>query len=198
MIETFQIQRYQAPRPDVDSTMTESDSPIPDIIAPGLDALFVGFNPGTRSGLLGHNYAGRGNQFWRLLAESGLTPRLLRPEEDRLLPEFGLGSTNLVARPTPSAADLSRAELRGGVPRLRALVARFQPRVVAYTGKGVYLAAANRDRAEWGVQPDSLFDGPVDVVLPSPSGLARLPFEEKLRWFREVKRAVNAEVDTRR
>lgn len=178
--------------------MTDSEGPIPDIIARGLDVLFVGFNPGTRSGLLGHNYAGRGNQFWKLLAESGLTPRLLRPEEDRLLPAFGLGSTNLVARATPSAADLSRAELRGGVPRLRALIVEFQPRVIAYTGKGVYLAAADRDRADWGVQPDSLFGGPVDVVLPSPSGLARLPFEEKLRWFREVKRVVSAEVDTRR
>ena len=178
--------------------MTDSEGPIPDIIALGLSALFVGFNPGTRSGQLGHNYAGRGNQFWKLLAEAGLTPRLLRPEEDRLLPEFGLGSTNLVARATPSAADLSRAELRAGAPRLRALVAEFRPRVIAYTGKGVYLAAADRDRAEWGVQPDSLFDGPVDVVLPSPSGLARLPFSEKLRWFCEVKRVIDAEVDTRR
>ncbi|CAO3380151.1 mismatch-specific DNA-glycosylase [Azospirillum argentinense] len=178
--------------------MTDSKGPIPDIIAPGLDALFVGFNPGTRSGRLGHNYAGPGNQFWKLLAEAGLTPRLLRPEEDRLLPEFGLGSTNLVARATPGAADLSRAELRGGVPRLRALVAEFRPRVIAYTGKGVYLAAADRARAEWGVQPDRLFDGPVDVVLPSPSGLARLPFAEKLRWFREVRRVIDAEVDTRR
>jgi len=168
-----------------------AEGPIPDIVASNLDALFVGFNPGTRSGALGHNYAGRGNQFWRLLAAAELTPRLLRPEEDRLLPEFGLGSTNLVARATTSAADLSRAELRSGVPRLRALVADIRPRVVAYTGKGVYLAAADLDRAEWGVQPTSLFDGPIDVVLPSPSGLARLPFEEKLRWFREVRRVID-------
>ncbi len=171
--------------------MEPSEGPVPDIVTPGLDALFVGFNPGTRSGALGHNYAGRGNQFWRLLAEAGLTPRLLRPEEDRLLTSFGLGSTNLVARATASAADLSRAELRGGVPRLRALVAKVRPRVIAYTGKGVYLAAADLDRAEWGVQPTSLFDGAVDVVLPSPSGLARLPFAEKLRWFCEVRKAID-------
>ncbi|MCW2244205.1 mismatch-specific DNA-glycosylase [Azospirillum canadense] len=171
--------------------MEPSEGPIPDIVAPNLDVLFVGFNPGTRSGALGHNYAGRGNQFWRLLAEAGLTPRLLRPEEDRLLPEFGLGSTNLVARATTSAADLSRAELRGGVPRLRALVAELRPRVIAYTGKGVYLAAADVDWAEWGMQPTSLFNGPIDVVLPSPSGLARLPFAEKLRWFCEVRRVID-------
>ncbi|WP_448207391.1 mismatch-specific DNA-glycosylase [Azospirillum sp. sgz302134] len=171
--------------------MNPCEGPIPDIVAHDLHALFVGFNPGTRSGALGHNYAGRGNQFWRLLAASGLTPRLMQPEEDSRLPEFGLGSTNLVARATPSAADLSRAELRGGVPRLRALVAEFRPRIIAYTGKGVYLAAADRDRADWGVQDTSLFGSPIDVVLPSPSGLARLPFEEKLRWFREVKRLID-------
>ncbi|NYZ15988.1 mismatch-specific DNA-glycosylase [Azospirillum sp. RWY-5-1] len=163
-----------------------------DILAPGLDILFVGFNPGVRSGATGHNYAGPGNQFWRLLAAAGLTPRLLTPEEDGRLPEFGLGSTNLVARVTPGAADLSRAELRAGVPRLAELVRAFGPRAIAYTGKGVYLAASGKAEAPWGPQPDSLFGGPLDVVLPSPSGLARLPFEEKLRWYRTLRAVVPA------
>ena len=160
-----------------------AEQPIPDIVAPGLRVLFCGFNPGTRSGAIGHNYAGRGNQFWRLLAESGLTPRPLAPEEDRTMLRFGLGSTNLVARATPSAADLTRAELRAGAGPLRALVEAYRPRIVAYTGKGVYLAAAGIDRAEWGEQPAGLFDGVIDFVVPSPSGLARLPYAEKLRWF---------------
>ncbi|WP_247878164.1 mismatch-specific DNA-glycosylase [Azospirillum sp. TSO22-1] len=152
-------------------------------MAPGLRVLFCGFNPGTRSGAIGHNYAGRGNQFWRLLADSGLTPRLLAPEEDRTMLQYGLGSTNLVGRATPSAADLSRAELRAGVGPLRALVETNRPRIVAYTGKGVYLAAAGLGQAAWGEQPVGLFDGVVDFVVPSPSGLARLPYAEKLRWF---------------
>ncbi|HYG84868.1 MAG TPA: mismatch-specific DNA-glycosylase [Azospirillum sp.] len=168
--------------------MEAEAQPVPDILAPGLRVLFCGFNPGTRSGALGHNYAGRGNQFWRLLAASGLTPRQLAPEEDRSIVQWGLGSTNLVSRATPSAADLSRAELRGGVPRLRRIVDEVRPRVVAYTGKGVYLAASGLDRAEWGEQPTSLFAGVVDFVVPSPSGLARLPFEEKLHWFRTLAR----------
>ena len=96
-----------------------------------------------------------------------------------------------MARTTAAAADLDRGELRAGVPRLKALIAGIRPRIVAYTGKGVYLAAADRDRAEWGVQPAGLFEGAIDVVLPSPSGLARLPFAEKLRWFREVRRLID-------
>ncbi|MGF7178098.1 mismatch-specific DNA-glycosylase [Azospirillum doebereinerae] len=170
-----------------DPTLPDPEGPLPDIVAPGLDCLFVGFNPGLRSGALGHHYAGRGNQFWRLLAAAGLTPRPMRPEEDRSLPDVGLGSTNLVARATASAAELSRAELRGGLPRLARIVAVVRPAVLAYTGKGVYLAAAGCADAPWGVQARPLFEGVSDVVVPSPSGLARLPFEEKLRWYKAVK-----------
>lgn len=157
-----------------------------DLVAEGVQVLFVGFNPSPRSVQQGHHYAGRGNQFWRLLAASGLTPRLLRPEEDHLLHRWGLGSTNLVARPTVSAAELSRSELRAGVPHLRRLVARYQIPLVAYTGKGVYLAATGKSQAPWGMQDGSLTGDAADVVLPSPSGLARLPFAEKLRYYRAL------------
>lgn len=164
--------------------------PLPDILGPDLAVLFVGFNPGLKSGAVGHHYAGPGNQFWRLLAAAGLTPRLLRPDEDRLAPRFGIGLTNLVGRATASAAELSQAELRAGAARVARLVAAHRPRVVAYAGKGVYLPAAGRARAEWGLQLDSLFPPARDVVVPSPSGLARLPFAEKLRWFCAVKEAI--------
>ena len=164
-----------------------------DVLGPGLRVLLVGFNPSPRSTALGHHYAGRGNQFWRLLAAAGLSPRLLRPEEGRLLPGWGIGLTNLVARPTVSAAELPLAELRAGVPRLRALVERHRPRVVAYTGKGVYVGAGGRPDAAWGLQPGALLFAPaVDHVLPSPSGLVRLSFEEKLRWYRDLAERVAA------
>lgn len=158
---------------------------MPDILAPGLRVLFVGFNPSPRSADLGHHYAGRGNQFWRLLFEAGLTPRLLEPAEDRNLLRWGLGLTNLVARPTVGSSDLSRAELRAGVPRLREIVEAHQPGAVAYTGKGVYLAASGKSRAPWGAQEDSLF-GPSDAVLPSPSGRVRLSFADKLEHYRTL------------
>jgi double-stranded uracil-DNA glycosylase len=171
--------------------VSQPSGPLPDILAPGLEVLFVGFNPGLRSAASGHNFAGRGNQFWRLLADAGLTPRLLRPEEDRLVPGWGVGITNLVARPTASAAELARAELRAGVPRLRALVGELRPRFVAYAGKGVYLAAAGLDRAPWGAQPGEGVMAPaLDFVLPSPSGLARLRYAEKLRWYKALAEAL--------
>ncbi len=171
------------------SAPSPEDGPLPDLLGPGMTVLFVGFNPGLRTAVVRHHYAGRGNQFWRLLAGAGLTPRLLRPEEDGLAPGFGIGLTNLVARATASAAELSPAELRAGVPRLRELIAEHRPRAIAYAGKGVYVGAGGRPDAPWGRQPTRLFGTPADHVLPSPSGLARLPFAEKLRWYRELAEA---------
>jgi TDG/mug DNA glycosylase family protein len=159
---------------------------MPDIVGSPLRVLFVGFNPSTRSGQTGHHYAGRGNQFWRLLADAGLTPRLLAPTEDRTLLTWGLGSTNLVARPTATATELSRDELRAGVPRLAGIVRACRAQVVAYTGKGVYVAAARRPQAGWGAQPEALFADASDFVLPSPSGLVRMTFEAKLQWYRAL------------
>lgn len=158
--------------------------PVRDVVGPGLVALVVGFNPSPRSAERGAHYAGRNNQFWRLLADAGLTPRLLRPEEGQhTLPALGLGLTNLVMRPTRSAADLSAAELRAGAPRLARLVAEHGPRLVAYAGKGVYVGAGGRPDAPWGLQEGRLFPPALDYVLPSPSGLVRLSFAEKLRWY---------------
>ncbi|WP_230532406.1 mismatch-specific DNA-glycosylase [Microvirga roseola] len=174
------------------SSSTHEEPFLPDVIGPGLQVLFVGFNPSTRAALLGHHYAGRGNQFWRLLGAAGLTPRTFRPDEDRQVVEYGLGLTNLVARPTRTAANLTRAELQAGAPHIARIVAVHQPIVIAYTGKGVYTAAAAVAQAPWGAQPGSLFGGPVDYVLPSPSGLARMPFEQKLSWYRGLRQLLLA------
>ncbi|MDX9875604.1 MAG: mismatch-specific DNA-glycosylase [Spongiibacteraceae bacterium] len=157
-----------------------------DVLGEALRVLFVGFNPSLRSEAIGHPYAGRGNHFWRLLAAAGLTPAQLAPTDSAHMLASGLGSTNLVERATASAAELSRSELRAGVPRLRDIVHHTQPRVVAYTGKGVYLAASGRSRAPWGKQDEALFPGSIDFVLPSPSGLVRMTFAEKLVWYQAL------------
>jgi TDG/mug DNA glycosylase family protein len=160
---------------------------LPDLLGPGVRLLFVGFNPSLRAARLGRYYAGRNNRFWDLLAAGGLTPRKLRFEEDHLLPGMGIGITDLVKRPTRAASDVTAAEFRAGVQRVRRLVAQVRPRVVAYNGKGVYLRAAGVASAPWGAQPGSIVPGVVDYVVPSPSGLARIPFAEKARWYAGLK-----------
>ena len=81
-----------------------------DRIKPRVRVLFVGINPGVRSALTGHHFAGYSNRFWKLLFESGLVPTPITFEQDDRLPDFGFGITNLVARPSPGIDDLTPAE----------------------------------------------------------------------------------------
>ncbi|KAI0402866.1 DNA glycosylase [Xylaria palmicola] len=113
--------------------------PLPDVLAPGLLVLFIGLNPGVRTAREGHAYAHPSNLFWRLLHTSGLTPVRCRPDEDRTLPaRFALGNTNIVARPSRSGAELSRAEMDAGVARLEAACRRWRPEAVCVVGKGIW------------------------------------------------------------
>jgi TDG/mug DNA glycosylase family protein len=164
---------------------------LPDLLGPGLRILFVGYNPSVRAARLGHYYAGRNNRFWDLLAAGGLTPRRLSFTEDALLPGLGIGVTDLVKRPTRAAQDVTAAEFRAGAARVRRLVEAFRPVVVAYNGKGVYLRAAGVARAPWGLQETRIVPGVDDFVVPSPSGLARIPFAEKARWYAALRELVD-------
>src|SRR3954452_18957172 len=102
--------------------------------------LFVGINPGVRSALTGHHFAGFSNRFWNLLFESGLVPEPLRAEDDRRMPEWGYGITNLVARPSPGIDTLTADEYLAGVSVLRRKVRRWRPQLVAFVGVTLYRA----------------------------------------------------------
>lgn len=143
---------------------------IEDVIAPGLDILFVGINPGLWSGLTGYHFANPANRFWRAIALAGLTDRVLEPSEQRELLDHGIGIVNLVARTTASAAELGRDELRAGGRALEAKVEHFRPRTVAFLGISTYRIAFDARAVEVGLQAQRLAGARV-WVLPNPSGL---------------------------
>src|SRR5207247_11433219 len=93
---------------------------IPDVIAPGLDVLFVGINPSLWSGAVGHHFARPGNRFWRALHEAGFTDRLLFPHEGEALLKKRIGITNIVNSAHESAAELDTADFRSGARRITA------------------------------------------------------------------------------
>jgi TDG/mug DNA glycosylase family protein len=140
------------------------------IVAPGLRILFVGINPSLRSAEVGHHFARPGNRFWPTLHAAGFTPQRLRPEDDHQLPAHGIGVTNIAARPTRAADELSREELLAGAAALEATVRRYAPGLVAVVGLTAYRTAFARPAAVMGLQPDTLGGRPV-WVLPNPSGL---------------------------
>ena len=143
---------------------------IADLVGPDLRVLFSGINPSLYSAATGHHFARPGNRFWPALHRAGFTSRQLHPSEQSALPAAGLGITNVVARATARADELSPAELVEGGARLATLVDRWRPRYLAVLGVTAYRAAFGRPRARIGPQDETLAGVPV-WVLPNPSGL---------------------------
>ncbi|HVW81433.1 MAG TPA: mismatch-specific DNA-glycosylase [Mycobacteriales bacterium] len=142
---------------------------IPDVGGPGIRILLVGINPSLWSAWSGHHFARPGNRFWRTLHLAGLTPAQLDPGDDAGVVAAGLGITNLVARATARADELSDDEVRAGLEPLRRLVRRWRPEVVAFLGISTYRIAFAPKTAV-GEQPET-FEGARVWVLPNPSGL---------------------------
>jgi TDG/mug DNA glycosylase family protein len=141
-----------------------------DVAAPGLRVLFSGINPGLYSAWTGHHFARPGNRFWPALHRSGFTPTQLRPDQQQELVDLGLGVTNVVARASARADELTAAEVLAGGVELRAKVRRLRPAWLAVLGVTAYRTAFEAPRAQVGVQ--DLVLGETRVwVLPNPSGL---------------------------
>lgn len=143
---------------------------IRDVLKPGVRVLFVGINPSLYSAAVGHHFARPGNRFWKALHAAGFTETVMSPDEDMTLPARGLGLTNLVARATAAADELSPEELRRGARRLETLVRKHEPAYVAFLGIGAYRTAFGRPSAVIGRQPERIGAGRV-WLLPNPSGL---------------------------
>jgi double-stranded uracil-DNA glycosylase len=160
-----------------------SVSAVPDILAPGLRCVFCGINPGRRSSAAGCHFANPRNDFWRLLADARLTPRLLDPSEQWDMPALGYGLTNAAYRTTKGSSDLRRSDFAGSEERLEQLAAELGPGTIAFVGKSSYQGAFGVARSELGLQERTLGSTTL-FVLPSTSPAnAAVPYEERLVWF---------------
>jgi TDG/mug DNA glycosylase family protein len=163
-----------------------TESAVPDVLGPGLDVVFCGINPGRVSAAAHAHFANPRNDFWRLLHDAGLTPRLLRPSEQFELLDHRIGATNAAARTTPGSSDLRRADFAGAADRLARIAFELRPRAIAFVGKEAYRGAFGT-RAEHGPQDRTLGDVGL-FILPSTSPAnAAVPYAERLEWFRALK-----------
>lgn len=161
-----------------------------DYLKHGLDLVFVGFNPSLRSAEVGYYYAGRNNQFWPFLYESGLTDRLLTPEEDRLLLDYGIGVTDIIkGRATRGIGELKDNEYVGGFEILKKKLRKFKPRVVCFNGKSGYVKAIGKKR-DYGLQTEMIEDA-ILFLAPSTSGALPMPRAEKLAYYITLKKLVD-------
>ena len=185
-----------ARKPTRTDLLAAKDKTVPDVIGPGLRVLFCGINPGLYSGATGHHFARPGNRFWPALYAAGFTHRLVSPWDEQLLLDEGLGITNLVARATATAAELSGEELRAGRRRLERKVAQYRPRWVAVVGIGAYRTAFDRPKAAMGRQQERM-RGSGLWVLPNPSGLnANHQLPDLTQTFRALRRAIEKDSES--
>lgn len=156
------------------------------ILGPGLRVVITGTIAAWDRAEREHYYATPGNAFWLLLHESGLTPRRLAPDEDHLLPTFGVGVTDLVrterSRPgRPPVFDL---------PTLDRSLHSAAPKVVAFVSK---TAAASYARAAGQRLPHDYGElswqvvGRPAFVLPGPSGANNgMPLPLRIAMWRDL------------
>jgi double-stranded uracil-DNA glycosylase len=165
---------------------------LPDHIEPGVHILFVGINPGLRSALTGHHFAGHSNRFWKLLYESGLVTEPLTYRDDWRLPEWKLGLTNIISRCSAGIDSLDPDEYRQGVGRLTRKIRRYRPRLVALLGVTIFRIIFSDDHQwELGGTRATLAEVPV-FLLPNPSGRnAHYSYGRMLQMFQELRLAVH-------
>jgi double-stranded uracil-DNA glycosylase len=180
-------------RPTPEELAASAGGTVPDIIAPGLQVLFTGINPGLWSAAVRHHFARPGNRFWKALAGSGFTQTVLSPYEERRLLDVGVGITNIVPTATRSASEVTPDQLRRGVVTLERKVKRWRPRAVAVLGLGAYRTGFGRGDALIGRQPDD-FGGAQMWVVPNPSGIqAHYPLDRIVAELQALRRAVESE-----
>lgn len=131
-----------------------------------------------------------GNRFWPTLHRAGFTPRLFHPSEQYELLKLGYGITNVVARATAAADELSTEELKAGGKALTRRVLKYAPRYLAIVGIGAYRTAFARPKAKLGLQEETVGETKI-WVLPNPSGLnANYQAGALVELFRELREAV--------
>lgn len=156
--------------PSKEELAAARDRLLDDLLAPGLDVVFSGINPGLYSTAMGFHFARPGNRFWPALHGGGFTPRRFDPSEQDELLGLGIGMTNVVARTTARADELTKQELREGGEQLVAKMLEFRPKWLAVVGITAYRSAFSRPRAAVGEQDERIGDTRL-WVLPNPSGL---------------------------
>src|SRR5438105_686824 len=134
------------PRPTRADLIAAKKKTVPDLIAPGLDVLFCGINPGLYTAAIGHHFGRPGNRFWKVLHLAGFTPRELSPFEELELLRHGCGVTNIVNRATARADELAPEDLIRGSARLRRTVRRWRPQTLAVLGMEAYRTAFGKRR----------------------------------------------------
>jgi double-stranded uracil-DNA glycosylase len=143
---------------------------LPDLLRPGLRLVVCGSAAGATSAAAGRYYAGRGNRFWKTLADVGLTPEILEPKAYKQLLDYGIGLTDIVK--DQAGADVSiDFKTAGAALTLRTKIERFEPRVLCFNGKRGAQTFFDARTIGYGIQREAV-GSTLLFVAPSTSAAA--------------------------
>jgi len=165
---------------------------LPDIIpSRNCRILFIGTNPGLKSVTVGHYFPGGSNVFWKLLYKSGLTKRLLKPEQDKQLAYYGYGLTDIVKIPTKSQSDIREKYTFYHALKLHRRLNMHRPKIAAFIGKKGFQIFIQDKKAKLHYGFQFRYNRHTRIfLLPSTSGQSYRDtrLDEKLKWFLDLKR----------
>ncbi|BDP40923.1 mismatch-specific DNA-glycosylase [Deinococcus aetherius] len=142
----------------------------------GLTLVLVGTAPSRISARARAYYANPENKFWRVLFETGLTPRQLAPREYPTLPEYGIGLTDVAKR--HSGVDAALPGEAWAPDELRVKIRHYRPAVVAFTSKRGASETLGLPTGKLPYGPQLLpLEGAEVWVLPSTSPLGHNHFQ---------------------
>ncbi len=162
---------------------------LPDLLQPCLKVVFCGSAVGDRSAQRQAYYAGPGNRFWDILAETGLTPYRFSPEQYPSLLEYRIGLTDLVKRRSGQDVQLSAGDF--DVAGFGAKIEKHAPKAVGFNGKKAAQQFFASTSVEYGRQKVKIGTTAL-FVLPSTSGAARGFWDPKY-WFQLAEFARDAD-----
>lgn len=145
-----------------------TDLLLADTVGAGMRLLIVGLNPSIMSAERQIGFVRPGNRFWPAALQAGIVTRDRDPAH--ALAHDRVGMTNLVARATRRADELSPSEFRDGLQRLDEMCMEFHPEAVCVVGITGWRYATGDTKATLGWQDRTLGGRPV-YVMPNPSGL---------------------------
>jgi len=168
----------------------QTDEILPHILSDTIRLLVVGSAPTPVSGELGHYYADKSEQFYRLLHDAGFTDERLTPELDWQLPDAHIGLTHLaVTTSVEHPTDLEPVDYSIG--RLIRLVFEYSPKIVCFNGEHAFQQFFDRS-CSFGEQKVRIGEATVYVVPSSNTRFDGRPYRKKLTWYENLHQVVGS------
>ena len=140
-----------------------------DVLKPSLNVVFCGTAASKTSADNRTYYAGPGNKFWKVLNETGLTPKVFRSEEYNNLLNYDIGLTDIAKKVYGNDYEINKGDY--DIKRFIRKIKKYQPKIICFNGKAAGKIFFKIKSVNYGLQLQGCQDSKIFIV-PSTSGNA--------------------------